>query len=144
MAIDTARASLECSLRIAKVLCLAGSMWGCREPLPPTTEPLWHAPVAAHVLQAEVTFTGTQIAIGNRSTEVWRDVQVLVGREGDPPPYGYRADAILPGRTLVMGALNFARPDDTRLNPFRVQPTRWAVSATLDTGRAGFAEGLFK
>ncbi|MGE3840495.1 MAG: hypothetical protein AB7I50_02795 [Vicinamibacterales bacterium] len=126
------------------LLCLAFMAWGCRESVPRSTDPLWRPPATAQALEAEVTFSGTQIAIANRSTEVWRDVRISVGRAGDPPAYTYRTDAILPGRTLVMGVLNFARPDDTRLNPFRVPPTRWAVLATLETGHTGFSEGLFE
>ncbi len=102
------------------------------------------APPVSQALDADVRFNGTQFSIENRSNSSWRDVEVLVGRPGEAPAYRYRADAILGGRTLVMGALNFARPDDMRLNPFRVHPTRWAVFATLEDGRAGFAQGGFE
>jgi hypothetical protein len=91
-------------------------------------------------LSAHVSFTGTQFVIDNRSDAMWRSVEVFVGRDGDAPPFCYRADAILGGRSLTVGALHFARPDDLRLDPFHYQPDRWAVTAVVD-GRQGFAEG---
>src|SRR4029078_11167509 len=91
-------------------------------------------------LAAAVRFTGTQFVIENQSAGMCREVEVLVGRDGDPPPFRYRADAILGQRSLTIGALNFARPDDLRLDPFHYRPDRWAVAATVG-GRRGFAEG---
>jgi hypothetical protein len=35
------------------------------------------------------------------------------------------------------------RPDQTRLNPFQLQPSRWALEATQD-GRRRFVEGRFE
>jgi hypothetical protein len=113
-------------------------------PAPAVEAALWSPPPAAVRLDARVSFTGTQFVIENRSDRMWRAVAVSVARRGDPPPYTYRADAILGGRSLTIGALNFARPDDLRLNPFRLQPDRWAVVATLDDGRTGFAEGTLE
>jgi hypothetical protein len=104
---------------------------------------LWAPPPSAVPLDGVVRFTGTQFVIENRSPLMWREVEIAVGREHDPPAYRYRADAILGGRSLTMGALHFARPNDMRLSPFRVQPDRWAITAKFDDGRTGFVEGRF-
>jgi hypothetical protein len=91
-----------------------------------------------------VRFTGTQFVIENRSDDMWRHVTVSVGRSDHPPAYRYVADAILGKRAITIGALHFARPDDTRLSPFRERPDRWSIIATLADGREAFAEGTIE
>jgi hypothetical protein len=129
---------------VTLLLVVTSAVVGCGEAdAPGGAATLWVAPADATRLDAEVTFTGTQFVVENRTGGLWRDVDVQVGRDRDAPPYRYRADAILGGRSVTVGALNFERPDGSRLSPFRVQPTRWAVSATLPDGRTGFVEGRF-
>jgi hypothetical protein len=121
-----------------------GGSWGCEAPArPEQSAPLWDIPASTAPLVGAVRFTGTQFVIENRSPAMWHDVEILVGRDGDAPAFRYHADAILGDRSLSIGALNFARPDDMRLNPFRFQPTRWALRATLDDGQRRFVEGRF-
>jgi hypothetical protein len=104
---------------------------------------LWGPPIPSTAVPANVEFTGTQFVVENHGDVLWREVRILVGRDGDPPAFRYEADAILGARSVTVGALNFERPDGTRLSPFRLQPTRWAVVVTLPDGRQGFAEGRF-
>lgn len=126
-------------------LALAAFASTCGAPTPSApVAPLWTAPPEATRLEADVRFTGTQFVIENRGSELWRDLDVRVGLERDPPAYRYRADATLGGRSLTIGALNFERPDGTRLSPFRLQPDRWAIVAVLPDGRRGFAEGVLR
>lgn len=128
---------------LAAALAILGSACGANEPAGPAA-PLWTAPAEAVRLDAHVRFTGTQFVIENRGSQLWRDVEVHVGLERDPPAYRYGADATLGGRSLTIGALNFERPDGTRLSPFRLQPDRWAIVAVLPDGRRGFAEGVLR
>jgi hypothetical protein len=129
-------------VRLGAALAMLLSDIGCGgDARAPTPTPLWNVATSSVPLDAAVRFTGTQFVIENRSPDMWREVHVLVGRSDDPPAYAYRADAILGGRSLTIGALNFARPNDMRLNPFRVTPQRWMVAARLPDGRTGQAEG---
>lgn len=113
---------------------------GCAQGPPPHRGPLWQRPASAQPLAARVRFTGIHVVIDNASDQMWRDVDVRVGRDGDPPPFRFQADAILGRRSLSIGALNFARPDDLRLDPFHYTPTHWAVTARVE-GVLSFAEG---
>jgi hypothetical protein len=118
---------------------------GIRCSAPPSpAAPLWHAPADAAPIPAAVRFTGTQIVVENRGRELWRDVEIAVGRSDRPPAFLYRAEAVLGGREVAVGALNFARPDGVRLSPFQLQPDRWSVRVRLPSGGSGFAEGSFR
>lgn len=128
---------------LACLLVLAGTTWTCSAP-PSRSEPLWQAPRDATPIAAAVRFTGTQIVVENRGRELWRDVQIAVGRSDRPPAFRYRADAVLGGREIAVGALNFERPDGTRLSPFQLQPDRWSVHVRLPSAADGFAEGRFE
>jgi hypothetical protein len=135
--------SLEFRRVLLGVAVLLASV-ACRsEPKPVSRLPLWTSPPDAISLEADVRFTGTEFVVQNRSPDLWHDVEVAVGRVDDPPAYRYRAGAVFGGRSLTIGALHFARPNDMRLNPFRVHPDRWMVSVRLDDGRRGFVEGTF-
>jgi hypothetical protein len=100
------------------------------------------APAGASVmLPARVTFDAMQLGIENRDTRSWREVVVEVRRPGDARIYRYRADVIVGGRTLLMGALNFATDDGARLSPFSGAPTEWRIQAALPDGVRGWASG---
>lgn len=123
-------------MALAALVCLAA----CGPPPPRDGGPLWQRPASAAPLAARVRFTGLHVVIENQSDAMWREVDVRVGRPGDPPPFRFVADAILGQRSLQIGALNFARPNDWRLDPFHYTPTHWAVTARVD-GVLSFAEG---
>jgi hypothetical protein len=126
---------------LAWALVLGGT--SCGSP-PSRSGPLWQAPPAAAPIAAAARFTGTQIVVENRGQELWRDVDIAVGRSDRPPAFRYRADAVLGGREIAVGALNFERPDGSRLSPFQLQPDRWSVHVRLPSGGSGFAEGAFQ
>lgn len=96
---------------------------------------------ATVVLPARVTFDAMQLGIENGDTRSWREVVVEVRRPGDARIYRYRADVIVGGRTLLMGALNFATDDGARLSPFSGAPTEWRIQAVLPDGVRGWASG---
>ena len=103
----------------------------------------WSAAPAASTptLAAGVTFDGMQISTENRGAERWRDVLIEVRRDATSRSFRYRADVIVEGRRLPMGALNFEAADGHRLSPFEGAPTEWRISATLPDGRRGVASG---
>lgn len=96
---------------------------------------------APAALDAGVTFDGMQIGIQNLGNARWRDVLVEVRREEGSRVFSYRADVIIEGRTLPIGALNFATAEGRRLSPFEGAPAEWRVAATLPDGQRGQATG---
>jgi hypothetical protein len=126
------------------VLGLALSVSGCSGPARdamPREDWSAPAPSGTAALAAGVTFDGMQIAAENRGTERWRDVLIEVRRDPAGRVFHYRADVIVEGRRLPMGALNFEAADGRRLSPFEGAPTEWRISATLPDGRRGVAAG---
>jgi hypothetical protein len=100
------------------------------------------APAGATVpLPARVTFDAMQVGIENRDVRNWREVVVEVRRPGDARVYRFRTDVIVGGRTLQMGALNFATDDGVRLSPFAGAPTEWRLQALLPDDTRGWASG---
>jgi len=106
--------------------------------------PVFAAPPDAVALAVRVEFTGTQVVVGNAGEGLWTRVRIEVARGAADGPYLYEADGILAGRSVAVGALNFARRDGARLSPFAGPPREWAVTAVLPDGRAGFATGTFE
>lgn len=103
----------------------------------------WNAlPTGATVsLDAAVTFDSMRLSIENRGARTWTAVVVEVRRAGSPRVYRYSTDVLLGGRTLPMGALNFAADDGRRLSPFEGAPSEWRIQATLPDGSRGWASG---
>lgn len=116
----------------------------CGAEPPPAAGHAFVAPEGAVALPVEVRFTGTQVIVGNTGEGLWTDVVVELARGAADGPYRYRADGILGGRSITVGALNFEKSDGTRLSPFAGPPTEWAVTARLPDGRPGFAAGRFE
>jgi hypothetical protein len=84
------------------------------------------------------------VIVANTGEGLWTDVIIEVARGARDGPYRYRADGVLGGRSVTVGALNFEKRDGTRLSPFAGPPAEWAVTALLPDGRKGFATGRFE
>jgi len=134
---------LEWARRLGPLVMAVSMAAGCQRPEPRAAGPLWSRPEAARSIEASVRFTGTQIVVDNPTTELWREVEITVGREDHPPAFTCRVEAILGGRSVTVGALNFERPDGSRLSPFQLQPDRWALRVRLRDAAVGYAEGRF-
>lgn len=90
-------------------------------------------------LEASVEFTGTQFIITNRSTDVWRDVELEVN--GD---FTANLGLISPGQSASVGALQLAKSDGTRFNPIQFKPQRAMVKARQPNGQRGYYVGSWK
>jgi hypothetical protein len=100
--------------------------------------PIGQRPAAESIkLDAAVSFDGTQFTVKNTSTQTWRQVILRVNPSAKRG-YTYEFDALLPGRTATIDALQFADSDGTRFNPFQTKPKQMNIRATVD-GRDGFA-----
>lgn len=106
-------------------------------------DPAFEAPQGADALPVRLRFTGTQVVVEHVGEGLLQDVRIQVAR-GRDGPYRYRADAILGGRSVTVGALNFEKDGGARLSPFAGPPREWAVTAVLPDGRTGYATGRFE
>jgi len=68
-------------------------------------------------LNAQVLFTGTQFKITNKNNFNWTDVKLEVNGK-----YFYNVSIIKPNIEYTVGAMQFAKRDGTRFNPFTMKP----------------------
>lgn len=91
-------------------------------------------------LNASVKFTGTQFIITNNDSFDWRNVELEINPGLLKSGYKLNAGVMSAGHTYTVGALQFAKPDGTRFNPFSIKPQ--SISISCDTPRGeGFYSG---
>jgi len=73
-------------------------------------------------LNASVNFTGTQFIIKNNNFFAWEDIKMEVNGSILRGGFILKVDRLMPGETCTVGALQFAKGDGTRLNPFAIKP----------------------
>jgi len=73
-------------------------------------------------LNASVSFTGTQFIIKNNNKFAWVNVKMEVNGSILKGGFILKEDGLMPGETYTVGALEFAKGDGTRLNPFVIKP----------------------
>lgn len=91
-------------------------------------------------LQASVNFTGTQFVITNNDSFAWTNVLLKINPGFVANGYWLRTDRMEAGSTYTVGALQFAKDDGTRLNPYTTKPTSISIQATTPKG-TGFWSG---
>jgi len=91
-------------------------------------------------LQASVKFTGTQFVITNNNSFAWTNVLLEINPGFVANGYWLRTDRMEAGSTYTVGALQFAKDDGTRLNPYTTKPTSISIQATTPNG-TGFWSG---
>lgn len=129
------------------VLILIGLFWlvgyCSRSSEPPTASATNAAEPAFVDLDARIHFNGTQFAITNQSKDAWTALKLEVNGGFLSGGYLYRADALGAGKTITVGAMQFAKSDGTRLNPFQTKPQKLTLQAKVK-GRDGFYYGEWK
>jgi hypothetical protein len=92
-------------------------------------------------LNASVSFTGTQFVIANRDSFDWTDVRLEINPGVLTSGYSLTADRIVAGETYAVGAMQFAKGDGTRFDPFAMKPLQLSVSAETPWGRGYWLGG---
>jgi ribosomal protein L7/L12 len=89
-------------------------------------------------LVASVRFTGTQFTVKNESTsQAWTDVTCTLNPSGlMQSGFDFRVASLAPGEEVTVGALQFAKSDGTRFNPFEMKAMTMTIVAKVD-GRLG-------
>lgn len=88
------------------------SVTGCSSSTPPPE------------LKASVRFTGTQFEITNDDDVDWLDVQLTVNDN-----YALKPGRIDARSQVKIGAMQFAKADGVRFNPFTMKPQRFRIMA---------------
>lgn len=127
---------------IGLLIVIAVVMWICgvfeteKKPQAPS-EPLYVD------LKASVRFTGTQFIITNNDSFDWKNVELEINPGLLKSGYKLKAGLISTGQTYTVGALQFAKPDGTRFNPFSIKPQSISISCDTPRGK-GFYSGKWE
>jgi len=86
-------------------------------------------------LKATVRFTGTQFVITNNDAFDWTDLKMEINSGLISSGYVLRVDRMSAGETYTVGALQFAKSDGTRFNPFTTKPQNLSIWADTPHGK---------
>ena len=89
-------------------------------------------------LSATVSFDGSQFIISNLDNFNWMNVELEVNGALFKSGYKLKAGTMVAGTVYTVGALQFAKPDGTRLNPFTVKPQSFEIQCDLPEGKSGW------
>jgi len=91
-------------------------------------------------LNASVSFTGTQFIIQNNDSFNWTGVKLEINSGLIRSGYSLNVALIEAAQTYTVGALQFAKSDGTRFNPFSMKPQGIFISASTPRG-TGYYSG---
>ena len=94
-------------------------------------------------LKATVKFDGKQFIISNEDYFDWTNVKMEINSGLITSGYILREKRLEAGHTYTVGALQFAKGDGTRLNPWQVKPQRFSIWCDRPGGK-GFWYGEFQ
>ena len=86
-------------------------------------------------LTASVSFTGTQFIIINIDTFDWTNVKLEVNSGLLKGGYVLKTQRMSSEETYTVGAMQFAKGDGTRLNPFTTKPQNFSIWCDTPRGR---------
>ena len=91
-------------------------------------------------LNAAVRFTGTQFVIQNNDSFDWTNVKLEVNAKGFSSGYVLNVPRISAGQTYTVGAMQFAKSDGERFDPFSHKALTFTIWCDTQRGN-GFYSG---
>jgi hypothetical protein len=92
-------------------------------------------------LPAKVSFTGTQFVVTNEGSAQWTDTKADVNGGILSDGFTLQIGTVEPGAKLTVGAMQFAKSDGTRFNPFQMKPQKFVLTATMNGKLAVYVGG---
>jgi len=89
-------------------------------------------------LKAQVRFTGTQFVITNNNNFNWTSVELEINPGVFKSGYKLKAGLMEKGETYTVGAMQFAKPDGTRFNPFQIKPQSISIMCNTPRGKGAY------
>jgi hypothetical protein len=93
-------------------------------------------------LSASVRFTGTQFVVTNNDNADWTEVEFDINGGIISGGYGLTTPRIASKETVTVGALQFAKRDGTRFNPFQMKPQKFVITARINGMRGMYFGGF--
>lgn len=95
----------------------------------------------ANDIHAGISFDGTQFQIENKDDFDWIDVKLEVNPGMFSSGYTYKARVLKAGESYTVGAMQFAKSDGERFNPFTHKPKSLQITCKKPGGGSGFYYG---
>ena len=92
-------------------------------------------------LKATVRFTGTQFIIVNKNNFAWTNVKLDINPGTFKSGYVYKVSKISSNKEYTVGAMQFAKGDGTRFNPFTMKPKEIFIACDTPKGRGYYTGG---
>lgn len=92
-------------------------------------------------LTVSVIFTGTQFVITNGDNFDWTNVKLEVNPGLLKSGFILKTQRMSAGETYTVGAMQFAKGDGTRLNPFAIKPQKLSISCDTPRGEGFWVGG---
>ena len=89
-------------------------------------------------LNASVQFTGTQFIITNNDSFEWRNIKLEINSKILKSGYKLTAYIMTAGQTYTVGAMQFAKSDGTRFNPFSMKVQSIDIYCDTPKGEASY------
>ncbi len=90
-------------------------------------------------LNASVSFTGTQFIITNNDSFDWRNVELEINPGLLKSGYKLKAGLMSAGESYTIGAMQFAKRDGERFNPFAIKPQSMSIFCDTSKGRGSYS-----
>lgn len=94
-------------------------------------------------LSASVRFTDTQFVIQNKDSFDWANVKLEVNSKTFSSGYVLKSGRMAAGETYTVGAMQFAKSDGLKFNPFTHKPLNFSIRCDTPKGK-GFYYGSWK
>lgn len=94
-------------------------------------------------LNASVRFSGTQFIIQNKDSFDWTNVKLEVNSKTFSSGYILKSGRMTAGETYTVGALQFAKSDGEKFNPFTHKPLNFSIWCDTPKGK-GFYYGSWE
>jgi len=92
-------------------------------------------------LNASVNFSGSQFTIVNRDSFDWTNCELEVNSGLLSGGYEVNAGRLSAGQTYTVGAMQFAKSDGERFNPFSHKAQKFSISCDTPKGRGWYFGG---
>jgi len=89
-------------------------------------------------LNASVIFTGTQFEITNNDNFSWSNVKLEINPGLLKSGYKLNVRVMSAGNTYTVGAMQFAKPDGTRFNPFSMKAQSISIYCNTSKGDGSY------
>lgn len=94
-------------------------------------------------LNASVRFSGTQFIIQNKDSFDWTNVKLEVNARTFSSGYVLKSGIMAAGETYTVGAMQFAKSDGEKFNPFTHKPLNLSIWCDTPRGK-GFYYGSWE